>query len=71
MFPVRYGLDLYILLRRNYVFKGLTGKTTTIGATVAMETCKHYKYIEVQFVVPCVGSYACLTKGVLFVLSKH
>jgi hypothetical protein len=23
MFPVRYGLDLYILFRRNSVFKGL------------------------------------------------
>jgi hypothetical protein len=24
VFPVRYGLSLYILFRRNFVFKGLT-----------------------------------------------
>jgi hypothetical protein len=54
MFPVRYGLNFYILFRRNLVFKGLSRVKT-------IQLKKNKREIEEQLVYhTCNSAYAYL-----------
>jgi hypothetical protein len=51
VFPVRYGLDFYVLCRRNSVFKGLIkhqSKKTYCGVNVLLHHSSNGQYVEVS-----------------------